>query len=239
MSVTGHSDVRHDDDFYRTPAWATRAILRELSSPRGPFHDRPPVRVLDPGCGDGAIAQVVKEHWPECMVVGVDIDEERLRAARPYLHGYEVGDFLDFTWGDVRFDLSLGNPPFSLAQPFIVRAASMANIVVKLLRQNFCASMERVPFHRAHPSDLHVLPRRPQFAKVVHCVGKGRKPKDGCGWHVMIRVEDTAPKRCPSCDGKRASNSSDSTEYAWFAFGAGRGGHWSILDVDDEPGDRQ
>lgn len=54
MTATGRSDVRHPDDFYRTPAWLTRAVLPHLDLPA---HSH----VLDPACGDGAILDVVRE----------------------------------------------------------------------------------------------------------------------------------------------------------------------------------
>ena len=50
MSSTNRGAVRHADDFYSTPAWATRAILPHLR----PVQSR---SVLEPACGDGAIAK--------------------------------------------------------------------------------------------------------------------------------------------------------------------------------------
>ena len=37
----------HPDDFYRTPAWAVKALIERLGAVPGP--------ILEPGCGDGAI----------------------------------------------------------------------------------------------------------------------------------------------------------------------------------------
>lgn len=235
MSVTGHSNVRHPDDYYRTPAFATRAILRKIDQ----LH-AVPRRILDAGCGDGAILIELSRYWPKAALYGVELDAGRADVARFAVETATVvaGDFLT---GDIarHFDLCVMNPPFSLAQQFIERALKHCSVVASLQRQNFSASLERVPFHRAHPSDMYVLPRRPQFAKAVHCVGAGKKPKDGCGWQVMVRVEEPKPRACALCSGKTTANSSDSTEYAWFAFGEGCGGRWGILDIEGTDDDAQ
>lgn len=77
MSVTGHSNCRHPSDFYETPAWCTRAILRRFGGPI------PGVRtVLDPACGRGAILNVVRELWPYVVTIGFELDGERAEIAR-------------------------------------------------------------------------------------------------------------------------------------------------------------
>src|SRR3954468_8402095 len=45
--------ARHDRDFYPTPGWVTEALLRRVRLPKG---------ILEPCCGNGAIAQVLEAH---------------------------------------------------------------------------------------------------------------------------------------------------------------------------------
>jgi hypothetical protein len=121
----------------------------------------------------------------------IDVD----RAAEARRKGYNVfgGDALGRTqWPSAT--LLVTNPPYSLAAEFIQRALERYRKSIDcafLLRLNYLGSQKRAAFHREHPSDVFVLPRRPSFT------GKG----------------------------------TDATEYAWFVWGPGRGGRWSILDV--------
>ncbi len=74
------------------------------------------VRVLDPACGDGrflvAVAERLAALGHTAELVGCDIDDralaqigdERIRRIR--------ADALAFDWGDERFDIVIGNPPF-------------------------------------------------------------------------------------------------------------------------------
>jgi SAM-dependent methyltransferase len=90
----------------------------------------PPVRpgqrvsVLDPACGDGrflgAAATRIADAGGDPIVVGVDVDDDAVRAARDLValgpaaaHArIETDDALHRYWGDARFDVVLGNPPF-------------------------------------------------------------------------------------------------------------------------------
>lgn len=157
MSATNRSDVRHPDDFYATPAWATLAILR--------YAARPGDIVLDPACGDGAILDVAAEC--NFKTIGLELDEGRARRAAG--HGKHVAiirDALDVgAWP--RAEAIVMNPPFGCAMEFVERAIAEARVcdanVAALLRLPWLASRKRVAFHRAHPSDVYVLPRRPSF----------------------------------------------------------------------------
>ncbi len=75
-------------------------------------------RVLDPACGDGrflaAVARAAERVGVGVELVGVDVDGEAVLAARCALPGARVvhADALAHDWGDERFDVVVGNPPF-------------------------------------------------------------------------------------------------------------------------------
>jgi len=75
-----------------------------------------PVRtVLDPACGDGRFLVAAREAFgPQVQAVGIDLDERAVAAARTALPGAEIhhADALAMEFGDRRFDLVIGNPPF-------------------------------------------------------------------------------------------------------------------------------
>jgi SAM-dependent methyltransferase len=83
------------------------------------LHGATPQRVLDPACGDGRFLAAVREallrQGIQAHVCGVDIDPAALDAARQRL-GPDAeliaANALDHVWGDRRFDLVIGNPPF-------------------------------------------------------------------------------------------------------------------------------
>jgi len=162
---------RHPDDFYRTPEWATRAVLPYLRQPR---------RWIDCGAGDGAIARVTAAHWPEAHGIMVELDPGRAAAAARDVPTAEVrvGDFC--AMGLPRVDLVIGNPPFGHreAEPrrrlqddrnaleFAVRALELVEPggeVALLLRVGFVEGLERGDFLERHRADLVLLPRRPSF----------------------------------------------------------------------------
>jgi hypothetical protein len=161
MSATGRGGIRRRDDFYETPEWCTRAILRALKPQ--------PETILEPSAGHGAIIRVLRDNaWNTIArprIVAVEIRPEarmHLAAAGADVHCCE--DFLTWEPGTpLKYDLLIGNPPFSLAFEFCQRAIGMAHTVALLLRLNFLGSQKRAAWMRAHTPSVFVLPRRPSF----------------------------------------------------------------------------
>jgi SAM-dependent methyltransferase len=141
-------------DFYETPSWAIRAIVRTLVVPEG-------ARILDPGCGTGAILRELGALFPENEVVGLEKEEGRFRAASastdlPVLHG-------DFFTHHEKWDLIVSNPPYSHVLEFVQHALTLAPIVCMLLRLPWIASQSRAQWHRENLAQINVLPKRPSF----------------------------------------------------------------------------
>jgi hypothetical protein len=183
MSATGRSDVREKDDFYETPEWCTRAILPHLAPLPDVMH-----MVLEPAAGNGAIARVLLGSGPVLPNRLVMIEVDDARAAECSAVGdCHAADFLEWARrpiiGDACFDcfdLVITNPPYRLAVEFV--RASLGLIrpggeVAMLLRLNWLASQRRAAFHRTHPSDVYVLPRRPSFVR-------GTTDATDYGWFV-------------------------------------------------------
>lgn len=166
MSVTGHNPVRRADDYYATPAWCTRAILRHLPKFR---------RAFDPCAGEGAILrEVTSIYGASVEAVGLELDKERARKA-----GVPQGDALTSEWRPTP-DLVLTNPPFKDAMAFVERALEQVcpgGTVAMLLRLPWLASQKRAAFLRANTPAIYVLPRRPSFT------GKGTDATD-YAWFV-------------------------------------------------------
>ena len=76
------------------------------------------VRVLDPACGDGrflaAAARLIRNRGGVPLLTGVDIDLGGLDGADGLREPVEAieADALAYDWGNRRFDVIVGNPPF-------------------------------------------------------------------------------------------------------------------------------
>jgi len=240
-STTGANKDSNPHDFLVTPAWTSRAILTTLTRTPplrlvGSLMRPKPTVILDPCSGDGAILEVAHEVFPEAEKRGLEIDPIRCALAnvKPGNMMTKLGDALALpTWADEkgkRPDLICTNPPFSLAMPFLERAlaeVAEGGDVAFLLRLAWLSSLDRVAFHKKHPSDVYVLDRRPSFAASLKC--KARK-KTGCTYRTMLALSAVRPKACPLCGAGIDVTTNDSADYAWFCFGPGRGNRWWILE---------
>jgi hypothetical protein len=117
------------DDF-PTPPWATRALLEHIISED---EDVASQSCLEPACGAGHMARVLEEYFRE------------VRAADAFSYGYApIRDFLTFPYETNAVDWVITNPPFRLAEEFIIRGLSVARRGVAMLtRTVFLESVGR------------------------------------------------------------------------------------------------
>lgn len=160
----GSTGKRRDHDYYATPAWATDAMLPFLID-RLRFDDGG--RIIEPGCGHGAIAIPLAKLGFE--VLGLDIRPEAVRevndvASREMLPNLRAKR-IDFLRRGEEFlaSAAVGNPPFSHAQEFVEVALGSTALVCFLLPLSFLATTGRIEFWRRNPADVMVLDRRPDF----------------------------------------------------------------------------
>jgi hypothetical protein len=235
MSATGRADVRHADDFYATPAWATQAILPYLNLSGN---------ILEPCAGEGAIlAELVRAGVPLERLAATELDPTRALTCQERIGLYcGVDDLLAPHYTGFGADLIISNPPYVIAEQ-IIRAA-VTNVtsegeVAMLLRVNILASRKRVAFWRKHPAHVFVLPIRPSFSKVVrdvlqcsHCKRKW-KVLQGAG-PLAIPVDDQCECGELPVFKKTVTTTHDACEYGWFVFGPKRERRWDVLELPKE-----
>jgi hypothetical protein len=106
------------DDF-PTPPWATRGLIEHV------LDDKPALRkmtCLEPACGAGHMAKPLKEYFAE------------VRCADAYDYGYaDIRDFLTYPYETNAVDWMITNPPFRLAEEFVIRALRVARRGVAIL----------------------------------------------------------------------------------------------------------
>lgn len=99
-----------------------------------------------------------------------------------------IDDFLKHDFGEEKFDLIIGNPPYSLALEFTEKCLSLLSDegkLVFLLRTAFLESKKRYGFWQREPlSELYVLSKRPSFT------GKGTDATS-YSWFVWDKSKDT------------------------------------------------
>jgi len=169
--------VRKHRDQYFTPKSLTTALLQTVKISG---------TVLEPCCGEGWIADVLKDY--ECDVITNDIDEKfpahfNLDATSESFWLQMKGGYKDINW-------ICTNPPFSLAHTFMKEAYKLATTGVALLvRLSFLEPCEgRDKFLVAHPPDqIIVMPR-------ISFTGDGKSDSVTCCWLIWYKDQRTVNK---------------------------------------------
>lgn len=167
--------MRRQNDFYPTPEWATRELLRHVPQIGG--------YILEPCVGDGAIARVI--DGDNRVVYGSDID--------PQMNCSFCGDATrrDF-WAGVRetmfegrIDWVVTNPPFNVASQIVPLAYEHSDKgIAMLLRLSYLEPTEdRGAWLNEHPpTGLIILPR-------ISFTGDGKTDSVTCAWMVWDKQQ--------------------------------------------------
>lgn len=194
MSSTNRGGKRSPADFYATPAWCVRRLLERVDLPPGRWlepaaGDGAIMLAAEEMRGERALRgwhsadcwdafEIRKECGrilrPIVQDCGLCTPERRASKTGLFTDGQVViGDFLDemLLRAHVRqngYAVTLGNPPFSQAMPFLRACMSISDHVIFLLRLGFLGSEERSDFIRKTRPDIHILPNRPAFTPNKH-----------------------------------------------------------------------
>ncbi len=226
MSSTNRGAERLADDFYISEPAAINAILPHLLPLLSPDE-----LILEPGCGEGdIIRELINSGIDPARIHGIEIDPERAEIAKATGARIVCANFLHVAQGIPagRYGLAVGNPPYSLALPFIERTLPLARYTSFLLRVGFLGSRKRARWHQDHPANLGVLPERPSFARSMSCSNK----KGGCDYKETLRLDVDHPRDCPKCGKKTKNSTSDSSEYAFFTWTPEGSHQVTILDME-------
>ncbi len=124
MQNTSHAvmaqrvEAKDSPDDFPTPPWATRALLEHIIGE----HDLKNQICLEPACGAGHMVKPLKEYFGE------------VRFGDAYDYGFgPVRDFLTYPYETNAVDWVITNPPFRLAEEFVLRALTVARHGVAIL----------------------------------------------------------------------------------------------------------
>jgi hypothetical protein len=189
MSAKNIGGPSREFDTYYTPLGLAEEMCMAFEAVNGGA----PGTVLEPSAGEGVFPYAATElgWWGSCWDC-VEIRDQSPPFFPPCPDG-EYGfdpswinntNFLTFNAG--RYDLCIGNPPFTLAQEFVEKALSCSTQVMFLLRLGFLASKKRGKLFAEHPpANIWVLESRPSFT------GKGTDSADYCVVHWDDRKDYT------------------------------------------------
>ena len=179
--MSQRTDPRDSPDDFPTPPWATRGLIEHV------IGDKELLATLtcwEPACGVGHMAKVLKEYFGD------------VRVSDAYSYGYEpIFDFVIDACEANSVDWVITNPPFRLAENFVLRALSIARCGVAILaRTVFLESIGRydVIFQNTPPTKFA------QFSERVPMV-KGRLDKSastatGYAWLVWEKNKQQSPR---------------------------------------------
>lgn len=190
-------EPKDSPDDFPTPPWATRGLIEHVFGDTDRFKSQ---TCLEPSCGAGHMAKVLKEYFGE------------VSCADAYQYGYgDVRDFLTYPYKTNAVDWVITNPPFRLAEEFVIRALRVARMGVAILaRTVFLESVGRYSgiFRESPPN---------KFAQFVERVPMVRGRLDGkattatgYAWFVWEKGNTQPPRLTwvPPCR-KRLERKSD------------------------------
>jgi hypothetical protein len=113
------TEAADSPDDFPTPPWATRGLLEHVFESN---KDLISMSCLEPACGAGHMAKVLHEYFGD--VASYDAFE----------YGYgPVRNFLTYPYAAGSFDWVITNPPFRLAEEFVLKSLKIARRGVAIL----------------------------------------------------------------------------------------------------------
>ena len=185
----GAMECRHASDtnldYYPTPQWATRALVEWIEQFVGKdaktwLKTR---SVWEPAAGAGHMIDVLSDSFG--LTRATDIEDYGRRFE---LRDFIAGDGKDFG----KADFVITNPPFSLAQDFILRGMQVSDFMVCMLaRLSLLETHRRYNsiFKKYPPASVLVFSDRLGFVKGK--VAKGAPGSTAFAWFVWIRPFET------------------------------------------------
>ena len=161
MSATNRGTIRVESDFYATPLETVYALLDN-------YEDIAPTDIiLEPSAGNGNIIQALRNRGYKNRIDAIELRDSEYDNLKDLADNIEITDFLDLDPWHSRYNVIIGNPPYSLAQEFIDKSLELlapGGRLIFLLRTNFLESKKRFEWWQDKtPTGLYVLSKRPSF----------------------------------------------------------------------------
>lgn len=178
MSATNRGAERKPNDFYATPIDCIENFLSNYGGIKGD--------ILEPSAGSGNIIQALRNKNIEGYITALEIRSEEESVLKEISDQVVISDFLNWNT-DKKFDVIIGNPPFTYAKEFIEKSLELLNDkgkLIFLLRTSFLESRTRYEFWQKNPpGSLYVLSKRPSFIN-------GKTDACSYSWFIWDKSDD-------------------------------------------------
>jgi tRNA1(Val) A37 N6-methylase TrmN6 len=161
MSATNRGAIRRESDFYSTPLESVYSLLDNYEGIKSTD------LILEPSAGDGNIIRALRNRGYKNTIHAVEIRKSERLTLTELADNVTISDYFQQVPIMAKYDVIIGNPPYSLAQEFINHSLDLLNPggrLIFLLRTNFLESKKRFNWWQDKlPTQLMVLSSRPSF----------------------------------------------------------------------------
>lgn len=111
MNNTWSAYIQGTQTLYLTRRLRFHDLFREQYRPHFALDEAKPLRILEIGCGPGALAGALHRWYPKAEIVGIDRDTEFIRFAQEHEPGvtFMEGDATALPFPDGSFDVTISN----------------------------------------------------------------------------------------------------------------------------------
>ena len=142
--------------------------------------------ILEPSAGNGNIIKALRNKGINSHITALEIREEEEINLSNISDEVIITNFLEWET-DRKFDVIIGNPPYTYAREFVEKCLNLLSDngkLIFLLRTAFLESKSRYDFWQKNPlSDLYVLSKRPSFIN-------GKTDATSYSWFVWDKSSD-------------------------------------------------
>lgn len=180
INKNGTTSERETADYYTTDTTAVEQFVKHITKIRGLITGSSFNTIWEPACGCGNISKVLQSHGYE--VISSDLHDRGF--------GFSGFDFLDSVKVPERCNTIITNPPYSLANEFILHAMDIlpiGGIYFALMNLSYLTGQKRFEeiYNNGYLRAIHVYPHRINCYK--NNINTGHSSPVNYAWFEFIK----------------------------------------------------
>lgn len=170
---------RRPHELYETPEWVTETLFDNVDFSRASW-------IWEPAMGSGKMLNVISKYYPQKVVFGSDLNM----------------DFLKVDPKAWQADCIITNPPFNLAEKFLIKALKLTRanngMVAMLLRVDFDSAKTRYDIFDMNPAWAKKIVLMKRIKWFEHPDKKKTGPSENHAWYIFdwtrLSLSDPVPE---------------------------------------------